>query len=206
MKKLKMVFASASAGKIAEIKYLIDKKLDGIEVELLSLKDVGFTDEIVEDGGTFEANAEIKARAVFEKTGLICFGDDSGLCVDYLDGGPGVDSAMYGSVAGERPDMDISIDKLLGELEGVPEDKRGAHFCCVIYCVVSESESFCVTGRCDGSITRERFGKGGFGYDPVFSYAPAGKTFAQMTDGEKNKVSHRALALELFAENIVRYV
>ena len=195
MGKIKMVFASANAGKIEEMKLLINKYLNNYEIELLGLKDVGFTGEIIEDGASFEANAEIKARAVYEHTGLICFADDSGLCVDYLNGGPGILTARYGG-----------MDKLLHELKDVPDGKRSAHFYCAVYCVVSGSESFCVTGRCDGVITREKIGEGGFGYDPVFYYEPAGKTFAELDSGEKNKISHRARALELFAGEIVKYI
>jgi len=195
MKKIKMVFASANAGKIAEMKLLINENLKNSEIDLLSLKDVGFADEIIEDGGSFEANAEIKARALFKHTGLICFADDSGLCVDYLNGAPGVDTANYGG-----------IDKLLNEMKNAPDDLRTAHFCCIIYCIVSQSESFCVAGKCSGIITRERIGESGFGYDPVFYYPTERRTFAEMTSEEKNKFSHRAKAAELFAEKIVKYI
>jgi len=197
MKKIKIVFASTNSGKIAEMEYLINRNLEdkGFEAELLSLKDIGFTDEIIEDGATFEANAEIKARAVFDKTGMISFADDSGLCVDYLNGAPGIYSARYGG-----------IDRLLNELQGVPDEKRTAYFYCAVYCIVSRSENFCTAGKCAGIITHEKFGEGGFGYDPVFYYPPAKRTFAQMTGEEKNKLSHRAIAAELFAEKIVKYI
>jgi XTP/dITP diphosphohydrolase len=201
MQKTKIVFASANAGKIKEINYLINKNLNGFEIELLGLKDVGFTDDIIEYGTTFEENAEIKARAVFDKTGMICFGDDSGLCVDYLNGAPGVYSARYSGGGSEE-----NIKKLLEELKDVPDDKRTAHFYCSFCCVVSQNESFFVSGKCEGIITREKFGESGFGYDPVFYYPPENKTFAQMNEEEKNKVSHRALALEQFAKEIVKYI
>ena len=206
MKKIKMVFASGNAGKIAEMKLLIEQHLGGFEIDLLGLKDIGFTEEIIEDGETFEANAEIKARAVFDKTGMICFADDSGLRVDYLNGAPGVHSALYGGVAGERPPTDVSVNKLLQELKDVPDEQRAAHFHCTIYCVISRDESFCVSGKCSGIITRDRIGGGGFGYDPVFYYPPESRTFAQMTSEEKNNFSHRAKAAELFAEKIVKYI
>jgi len=212
--KTKIVFASGNAGKIREMTDLINKHLVGRddlgapqrEIELLGLKDIGFTDEIIEDGGTFEANAELKARAVFEKTGMICFADDSGLCVDYLNGDPGVDTALYGGTNGKKPHIDISINKLLQELSGVPDDKRAAHFICVICCIVSPAEKFFVSGRCDGFITREKIGEFGFGYDPVFYYPPKNRTFAEISDEEKNKISHRAKAAEQFAEKIVKYI
>ena len=197
MKKIKMVFASSNAGKIEEMKLLVEKNLSGFEVDLLGLKDVGFTEEIIEDGGTFEANAEIKARALFDYTGaeMICFADDSGLCVDYLGGLPGVETAHYGGP-----------EKLLEIMKDVPDGRRGAHFSCTISCAVPGGELFFASGRCDGIITREQTGGGGFAYDPVFWYPPEGRTFAQMTSEEKNKFSHRAKAAELFAGKIVKYI
>jgi len=201
MQKTKIIFASANLGKIKEINYLINKNLNGFEIELLGLKDVGFTDDIIENGETFEKNAELKARAVFEKTGMISFADDSGLCVDYLNGAPGIYSARYSGGSSED-----NINKLLGELKSVPDIQRTAYFYCAICCVVSKSESFFVSGKCGGIITREKSGENGFGYDPVFYYPQKNKTFAQLTDEEKNKVSHRALALEHFAKEIVKYI
>ena len=181
--------------------YLINKNLNDFEIELLSLKDVGFNDEIIENGKTFEENAEIKARAVFEKTGMICFADDSGLCVDYLNGAPGIYSARYGGgIVGEGK------KRILNELKDVPEEKRTAHFYCAVYCVINKDISFCVSGKCGGIITRELSGENGFGYDPVFYYPSMGKTFAQLSEDEKNKISHRALAAEQFAEKIVEYI
>ena len=202
MKKTKIIFASGNPGKIKEMGYLINKNLNGFETELLGLKDVGFTDEIIENGGTFEENAEIKARAVFDKTGMICFADDSGLCVDDLNGAPGIYSARYG---GEADGGDGNA-RLLRELKDVPDNKRTAYFYCAIYCVIDKNTSFCVSGKCSGIITREKTGEGGFGYDPVFYYPPGKKTFAEMTDEEKNKISHRAIAAEQFAKEIVKYM
>jgi len=214
MQKTKIIFASGNAGKIKEMTYLINKHLVGrdalgappIEIELLSLQDVGFTDEIIENGKTFEENAEIKARAVYNKTGMICFADDSGICVDYLNGEPGVQTAFYGSVTGGKPAIDVSINKLLRELDGVCDAERTAHFYCAICCVVSPSEKFFVSGRCEGIITREKIGANGFGYDPVFYFPPENKTFAEISDEEKNKFSHRAKAAEQFAKKIVQYI
>ena len=201
MQKTKMVFASNNVNKIKEMNDLINKNLNGFEIELLSVKDVGFTDDIIEDGSTFEENAEIKARAVFDKTGMISFGDDSGLCVDYLNGAPGIYSSRYSGGGNEE-----NIKKLLEELKGVSDEKRAAHFYCAIYCVIDKNASFCVSGKCDGIIINEKIGDNGFGYDPVFYYPPQKKTFAQMGDDEKNKVSHRALAAEQFAKKIVKYI
>ena len=201
IKKIKIVFASSNAGKIKEMNYLINKNLNGFEVELLGVKDIGFTDEIIENGATFEENAEIKARAVFAQTGMISFGDDSGLCVDYLNGAPGIHSARYSGGGSED-----NIKKLLEELKDVPGEKRTAHFYCAIYCVIDKDTSFCVPGKCGGIITREKIGNNGFGYDPIFYYPPENKTFAQLSEEEKNKFSHRALAVEQFAIEIVKYI
>ncbi|MCL2815224.1 MAG: RdgB/HAM1 family non-canonical purine NTP pyrophosphatase [Oscillospiraceae bacterium] len=196
MKKIKMVFASGNAGKIREMDSLVKKNLSGIEIQLLGLKDIGFTDEIIENGATFEENAEIKARAVYEKAGMICFAEDSGLCVDYLNGAPGIYSARYGG--GSRG--------LLDELKNVSEFLRTAHFYCAIYCVTGKNTGFCVSGSCSGMIAREMAGDNGFGYDPVFYYPPAKKTFAQLSEEEKNNVSHRAKAAEKFAETVGKYI
>lgn len=197
MKKADIVFASTNAGKISEMKYLVNKNLGkyDFELNLLSLQDIGFTEEIIEDGETFEENAKIKAQAVFDKTGMICFADDSGLCVDYLNGAPGIHTARY-----------QGMDWLLNEMKDVPDEKRAAQFYCAIYCVVSQRESFCVLGKSEGFITREKIGESGFGHDPVFYSPLEGKTFAQMTSEEKNKISHRAFAAELFSEKIVKYI
>ena len=203
MRNIKIVFASGNEHKKSEMEQLINKNLNAnkLKIEILSLKDINFTDEIIEDGKTFEENAEIKARAVFDKTGMICFADDSGLCVDYLNGAPGIYSARYSG-----GDDEANINKLLDELKSVPNEKRTAHFYCAIYCVVSKDESFCVSGKCEGIILHSKNGENGFGYDPVFYYPPMFKTFAQMTSEEKNKFSHRALAAEQFAKKIVEYI
>ena len=201
MEKIKMVFASGNAGKIKEMGYLINKCLRGFETELLGLKDIGFTGEIAEDGSTFEENAKIKAQAVFEKTGMVCFADDSGLCVDFLGGAPGIFTARYGE---NWPGG--GMRRLLEELKDVPEIQRSAHFCCAIHCIADRDTSFCVSGKCGGLIAREKIGEGGFGYDPVFYYPPAKKTFAQLSEEEKNNVSHRADAVRKFAKTIENYL
>ncbi|MCL2159836.1 MAG: RdgB/HAM1 family non-canonical purine NTP pyrophosphatase [Oscillospiraceae bacterium] len=196
----KIIFASANAGKIAEMNYLINKDL-GSDIKLLGLKDIGFTDEIIESGTSFEENANIKARAIWDHSKTICFADDSGLCVDFLNGAPGVYSARYGAgIPGG------GIKRLLDELKDAPDEQRGAHFYCAIYCIVDESTSFCVSGRCEGTITQSQIGEGGFGYDPVFYYPPLQKTFAQLSKEEKNKVSHRAVAIGQFTKILAKHI
>ena len=201
MQKTKIVFASNNSGKIREMNHIINKNIHHSEIELLGLKDVGFTEDIIENGATFEENAEIKARAVFDKTGMICFADDSGLCVDYLNGTPGIYSARYSG-----GNSDDNIKKLLEELKDIPPEKRTAHFYCAVYCIIDKNTSFCVSGKCGGIILNEKIGENGFGYDPVFYYPPENKTFAELSDDEKNKISHRALATEQFAKEIVKYI
>ena len=193
---MKVVLASRNKHKIAELQALFEKHIP--EIEILSLDDVGFHDEIVEDGNNFEENAFIKARAA-ASTGYIGLGDDSGLSVRALGGEPGIYSARY---AGEHGDDGANNRKLLKNLED--KDDRHAEFICCIACVYPEDLSkglFC-RGVTEGVIIDEYKGKGGFGYDPLFYYEPMGKTFAEMTAEEKNSISHRGKAIELLAKEL----
>ena len=193
---MKVVLASRNKHKIAELQALLEKHIP--EIEILSLDDVGFYDEIVEDGNNFEENAFIKARAA-ASTGYIGLGDDSGLSVRALGGEPGIYSARY---AGEHGDDGANNRKLLKNLED--KDDRHAEFVCCIACVYPEDLSkglFC-RGVTEGVIIDEYKGKGGFGYDPLFYYEPMGKTFAEMTAEEKNSISHRGKAIELLAKEL----
>lgn len=193
---MKVVLASRNKHKIAELQALLEKHIP--EIEILSLDDVGFHDEIVEDGNNFEENAFIKARAA-ASTGYIGLGDDSGLSVRALGGEPGIYSARY---AGEHGDDGANNRKLLKNLED--KDDRHAEFVCCIACVYPEDLSkglFC-RGVTEGVIIDEYKGKGGFGYDPLFYYEPIGKTFAEMTAEEKNSISHRGKAIELLAKEL----
>ena len=203
MKSMDIVFVTGNEGKRREMEALINSRVKDIKINLLSLKDVIFDEEIEETGETCEENAKIKAVTAFEKLNIPCIADDSGIFVDYLNGEPGVNSAIY---AGKGSSPDACIDKLLAELKDVPEDKRGAHFKCVICCVLDKDKIFYSKGVCDGVILHERIGNNGFGYDPIFFYPPSVKSFAQLTIEEKNKYSHRAIAVEQFAKNIVKYI
>ncbi len=148
-----------------------------------------------ETGTTFAENALIKARAAYAVSHLPSFGDDSGICVDALGGAPGVYSARYAPTVKERN------VKLLKALEGLPEEKRTAHFaCCVAYC--DGDREFVVEGRCDGMILTEEEGDGGFGYDPVFFSFDLGKSFGTASAEEKNAISHRGRALAAFAAKL----
>ena len=196
---MKICIASGNRGKIAELQKLLSEYITDVEIELVSLKDVGFTGDIVEDGETFEENALIKARAASEFSGLPAIADDSGLIVDALDGAPGVYSARY---AGEPCDDAKNNEKLLKALEGVGD--RGAAFVCTIACVIPEGmplsgEPIIGTGYCPGEILFNPRGTGGFGYDPLFWFDPFGKTFAEMSADEKNAISHRGAAVRSFA-------
>lgn len=147
--------------------------------------------EVEETGVTFEENARLKALAFMNATGLAAIGDDSGLMVDALNGEPGVYSARY---AGEGASNDERIAKLLANLQGVPEEKRTARFVTAICCIFPDGREVTVRGECHGRIGFEKIGENGFGYDPVF-ILESGKTFAQLTPEEKDKISHRGNAL-----------
>ena len=154
--------------------------------------------EVEETGDTFAENARLKAAAYAEAFGRPALADDSGLCVDALDGRPGVHSARYAPTDGER------IAKLLGELEGVPGDRRTAAFVCAMALTFPDGRTIEVEGRCPGVITDGPRGAGGFGYDPVFLVPALGKTFAELTAAEKNTVSHRALATAQLREALAK--
>lgn len=191
---MKIVLASRNKHKIGELEALLRKHVP--ELEVLSLDDIGFEGDIVEDGETFEDNAFIKASTV-ARLGYVGVGDDSGLSVKALDGAPGVYSARY---AGEHGDNEANNRLLLKNL--ADKTDRSAEFVCTIACVFPENtEHGCFfRGATEGRIIDEYRGSGGFGYDPIFYYEPMGKTFAELTADEKNAISHRGKAIELFAK------
>lgn len=196
---MKFVLASNNIKKISEMRRILEKIVPG--VELLSLADVGYIYDIEENGKTFTENALIKAR-IPASLGYIGIADDSGLVVDALGGAPGVYSARY---AGDGHDDKANKAKLLRELDGVADENRTAHFICVIACVFPESygiSPIICEGRCDGIITREEHGEGGFGYDPLFYVPSGGATFAEIPPERKNEIGHRGRALRAFAEAI----
>lgn len=187
--KLKLVFATNNANKIKEIKTLIPS-----QIELLSLKDIGCEEDIPETADTIEGNALQKVRYVKENYGYDCFADDTGLEVEALNGEPGVYSARY---AGEAKDSEANMKKLLHELEG--ESNRRARFKTVI-ALILEDRQYTFPGICEGEIMLQKTGNQGFGYDPVFQPEGFQLTFAEMSLGEKSKVSHRARATRKLAE------
>lgn len=193
---MNIVIATGNRHKIAEFSKLFAPYNNG-GYNFISMRDAGFDGEIVEDADTFEGNALIKARTVCSATGCIAIADDSGLCVDALDGAPGVHSARY---AGEPCDDGRNNAKLLEELKDVPYENRTARFCCTIAAAFPDGRTVTASGECEGMILFEKRGNGDFGYDPLFYYVPYGKTFAEMTADEKNGVSHRGKAVKNFGE------
>ena len=177
------VLASNNKKKIAELEAILSSKLPNVKI--LSLADIGYTE-----------NAKIKA-SVPARLGYIGIADDSGLCVDALNGEPGIYSARY-SGGGD----DENINKILEKLKDVPYEKRTAKFVCTMCCMFPGGDGFCVKGEVLGIITEQRSGDGGFGYDPVFYYPPYGKTFSEISKEDKNKISHRARAIEALAERL----
>lgn len=180
----KLLLCTGNPGKVQELKALLPNG-----IELLSLADVGLPADLPETGATLEANALQKARFAHERTGLVCVADDTGLEVDALAGAPGVHSARY---AGDLKDPMLNMAKLLEELGG-KEDRR-ARFRTVI-ALVSSTGSHTYFGSVEGEITKELFGTGGFGYDPVFRPLGSQLTFAQMDGPAKNGISHRGKAV-----------
>jgi len=194
MRAMKIVLASSNKNKIKELRAILSDVL-GDDIEVLSLKDAGITDEIVEDGNSFAENALIKARAAAE-SGMIGIGDDSGLAVDALGGAPGIFSARY---AGEHGNDELNNKLLLENMKSV-NDRRAAFVCCIACVFPDGGEDIVVNGYIHGEILKEEKGSGGFGYDPLFYVKEFDKTLAELTAEEKNKVSHRANALREFAK------
>ncbi len=190
---MEIVLASHNKKKIRELESSLSDMLGGEKI--LTAGEVGIPD-IEENGETFEENALIKARAVWQ-SGRLAIADDSGLCVNALDGRPGVYSARY---AGEPCDNDKNNEKLLSELQD--KDDRTAYFICTIACKLPSGEEFTVSGVSNGVILKEKHGDGGFGYDPLFYYPSLKKTFAELTPDEKLSVSHRGNALRLLRERL----
>lgn len=193
------IVATGNAHKLQEIKRI----LQPLGVDAVSMTEAGVMSEAEETGSTFEQNAILKALAVSRAADMPCIADDSGLMVDALNGAPGVFSARY---AGEGASDCDRIKKLLNALSCIGPWERTARFVCAVCCIFPDGRSFTVRGECEGMIAEECCGEGGFGYDPVFIEKTTGKTFAQLSDAEKDKLSHRGKALRLFAEKLKKYI
>ena len=188
----KLLVASNNAHKLKEIKQIL-----GDRFEVLSLKDVGLEIEVEETGTTFEENALLKAKAVYELSGMYALSDDSGLCVDFLGGAPGVYSARY---AGEDASTEKNNALLLENMRGAED--RSAKFVSAVVLYFGDNNYICGYGESSGRIIESEKGKNGFGYDPLFLSDELNKTFAEATDDEKNSVSHRKRALEDLIANL----
>ena len=185
------ILASNNKKKLGEMQRI----LSPLGINVVTAKMLGISlEDVVEDADSFEGNAKIKARAACKATNMPAIADDSGICVDFLDGAPGVYSARFSG-----GDDEDNNDLLLEKLEGVPMEKRGAHYACAICCVFPDGREINVHGECYGFIGFERDGNEGFGYDPLFLVD--GRAFGRYTAEEKDRISHRGIALrKLVAE------
>ena len=194
---MKYVLATHNPGKLKEMGAILAQ----FGVEVVSPKDLGLTVDVEETGATFAENAMLKAKAICAAAQLPAIADDSGLCVDALNGGPGVYSARYG---GEGLDDRGRYMLLLNNMRG--QTTRAAHFACAIACAFPNGDTLTAEGRCDGTIAFAPMGEGGFGYDPVFFVPEKAKTFGQLTAEEKSAISHRGRALESFVGKLETYL
>lgn len=225
MSMTEIVLASNNKKKIAELETLFTSAASN-EVKLLSLKEIGFTDDIDENGSTFEENSIIKA-SVPAKLGYIGIADDSGLAVDFLNGAPGIYSARY---SGKGATDESNRKKLLAEMKDVPAEQRTAKFVCTASVVLPENCPFTipeewriseelakksglpaervmvVRGECFGTILTAEQGEGGFGYDSLFYYPAFGQTFAEIPQDQKNSVSHRGIAMREFTGRLAKII
>lgn len=191
----KIYVATNNKGKLKEIKAIFS------DFEVLSIKDLGFDFDVEEDGKTFSENSYKKAKALYNLTKCAVIADDSGLCVDALDGEPGVYSARY---AGEHGNDVDNTEKLLYNMKDISKDSRNAKFVCDI-CYINESgDVFHAYGECHGEIAYAPKGENGFGYDPIMYIPELNKTMAELSPDEKNKISHRAKALAILKEKLLK--
>lgn len=191
----RIIFATGNAGKMKEIRMI----MEDTGMEVISMKEAGISIDIDEDGSAYEENALIKARAVAAFTDDIVLADDSGLEIDYLNKEPGVYSARY---MGEDTSYRIKNANLIERLTGVPDEKRTARFVCAIAAVLPDGRELTTRAAIEGRIGYEERGEHGFGYDPIFYVPRFQKTTAELTEEEKNQVSHRGQALQLMKEEL----
>lgn len=198
MELKKIVFATGNKGKVKEIQMI----LADLGVEITTMKEEGIQVDVEENGATYEENALIKAREVAKYTDAVVMADDSGLEIDYLNKEPGIYSARY---MGEETSYRIKNGNLIDRLAGVPDEQRSARFVCAIAAVLPDGREITTRGIIEGRIGYEEKGENGFGYDPIFYVPEFGKTTAELTEEEKNKVSHRGRALEIMKEELKKY-
>ena len=194
----RIVFATGNAGKIKEIRMI----MEDTGMEVVSMKDAGIRVDIEENGQSYKENALIKARAVAAFTKDIVMADDSGLEIDHLNKEPGIYSARY---LGEDTPYSVKNANLINRLEGVPDEERTARFVCAIAAVMPDGRELTTRATIEGRIGYEEKGANGFGYDPIFYVPRFDKTTAELTEEEKNQVSHRGKALQLMKEELKKY-
>ncbi len=195
---MKLVLASKNAAKLAEMRQILER----LGCEVISEAEAGVDVEVEETGTTFEENSALKAAAVLRASGLPAIADDSGLEVDALGGAPGVYSARYGGLDSDEARTQLLLDAM----QEVPDGQRTARFVSVITCAMPDGTLLSARGECPGVITRAPRGENGFAYDPVFLYEPEQQTFAELCAARKNEISHRARALDRFAEQLKEYL
>ncbi|MCL2407751.1 MAG: RdgB/HAM1 family non-canonical purine NTP pyrophosphatase [Defluviitaleaceae bacterium] len=197
---MKIIFATKNQSKIREIREIMEE--EGLNINLVSMEEAGYTFDTPETGATFEENAVIKARAVCVASGCIALADDSGFEVDFLNKNPGVDSANY--MGRETPYL-VRNNHILDLMKNVPTDSRTARFVCVIAAALPPNgeEVLLTRATIEGLVADKVFGENGFGYDPIFYFPEKGKTTAEMTMEEKNAVSHRGKALRLMCKKLM---
>lgn len=192
------ILATNNMKKLAEMQRI----LSPLGINVVTAKMLGITlEDVEEDGDTFEANARLKAYAACKETKMPSIADDSGLCVDYLNGAPGIFSARF---AGDHGNDELNNDKLLQMLEGVPEEQRTAYYVCAVCCAFPDGREIVVRGECHGKIGFQRDGNQGFGYDPLFLVN--GKAFGRYTAEEKDEISHRGIALKKLAAELEKCI
>lgn len=191
----KLIFATGNENKMKEVRMI----LGDLDYKILSMKEAGIVADISEDGKTFEENAVIKATAISKIANCLVLADDSGLEVDYMDKMPGIYSARW---LGEDTSYTVKNQKIIDNLAGVPDEKRTARFVCAIAAAFPDGRVITKRGTIEGIIGYEEKGSNGFGYDPIFFLPEYGKTTAELSPEEKNKISHRGKALQLIKEEM----
>ncbi len=194
-----LLLATRNKGKIEEFRRILEAVAPGV-IDLVGLDQFPDLHDVIEDGATFEENALKKAREMSLATGLPAIADDSGLCVDYLNGDPGIYSARW---AGSHGDDAANTEKVLQQLRDVPDEKRGAHFTCVAALYLPDGRSHCEEAEFHGSILRARVGEFGFGYDPIFLPHGLAQSSAQMSAEAKDAISHRGKSLRAIAPHVI---
>jgi XTP/dITP diphosphohydrolase len=195
----KLLLATRNQGKIVEFRRILDAIAPG-EIELVGLDQFPDLHDVDETGSTFQENALLKAREMSEATGLPAIADDSGLCVDALNGDPGIFSARW---AGEHGNDKANLEKVLTQLKEVPDEARTAYFICVAALYLPDGRTHCEEGRFLGTILHSPVGENGFGYDPIFQPAGLSISSAQMSSEEKDAMSHRGKALRAIAPHVM---